>query len=392
MHTNYHIQEGSKLLSSLHQVPPLSVLARHALLHGLSRGIPVTFREEITNPIILSDDAFWHDLMNEARDRRLLCDTFLSALSESGMPPRKLELKGGRGDAAVTERWLFHGNSLGNTQSEQKNTFSSVSEMLLSSIGYLKLSDVRKHSSRSIRRVEDELFDKKNGYLSSHSDNDSLRRFVGKMGDLSTALHSVARTCNNLEHLEVGPFGRNRITESDYSLTGALKAVTASCQQLRHIFFHGLVLRADQTGSNSFGSLSFFESFSQNCGTTLERLSLSQCSGIQDRHIQALLLHNSGCPMLQMLDLSFTEVGSLSFSALSQRCADHGHMPLSSLILDGTMIDVKWLRNIVQSSLGRQLEELSLLACPALEKGVDVWDTLTVPKGVLPNIDRKSVV
>jgi hypothetical protein len=55
------------------------------------------------------------------------------------------------------------------------------------------------------------------------------------------------------------------------------------------------------------------------------------------------------------------------------------------------MIDVKWLRNIVQSSLGRQLEELSLLACPALEKGVDVWDTLTVPKGVLPNMKNLSI-
>ena len=377
---------------SLNKVTPLTVLSRYALLHGLSRGIPVTFREEITNPIILSDESFWNDLLNEARERRLLSDAFLLALCESGIPPRRLELKGGRGDAAVTERWLFSGSATGNFHSQShENYFSSAAEMLLSSLDHFKVSDIRKHGDQAFRRVEDELFDKTNGYLSCYGNSDTLHRFMGNSSDLSIALHAVARTCSSLEYLEVGPFGRNEITENDHGLTGALKAISASCKQLKSISFDGLVLRADQTVSSSLGSLSFFESFSQNCGSTLQSLSLSHCSGVQDRHIQSLLLYGAACPMLQSLDLSYTAVGCLSFSALSQRQPCQALTPLSRLILDGTLIDIKWLRKVVNSPLGNYLEELSLISCPLLEKGINVWDTLSSPCGILPHLNKLSI-
>ena len=300
------------------EVLPLSILSREALLHGLSEGISVTFDEKITNPLILSDDEFWNKLLSEAHDRRLLSDAFLRALCESGIPPRSLILKGGRGDVALSDRWLFGGGKSGEQIQRQTGdvaalSFSSACDMLLASLVHLRLSDIRTRSAGVglRRRVEYELFDKSRGYLSLNSD--SVNNLFGEnSSQLVNALHKIARTCINLECLEVGPFAGS--TEQLHGLTGALKAISASCLQLRSIKFNGLTLRGDHTGSNSIGKhLSFFESFSENCKGTLEILSLSKCLGVHDIHVQSLLLHESGCPNLQSIDLGFTGIGNLTF-------------------------------------------------------------------------------
>lgn len=378
------------------QIPSLATLARHALLHGLTAGHPVNFDEEVSNPVIL-DEQFWHDLMLEAAERRLMSDAFLSALCLSGMPPEKLILKGGRGDAAVSDRLLLTSHTSNSSfclssdadgtsaRQKQQQTFSSVSEMLLSSLLYLRLSDDRRrirqpYSSRTA--IEDAIFDRNKGY-NVQSQAEYLDRLAGE-DELAIALFNVARSCSNLERLDIGPF-RLSSTGAGSSITGSLKAISASCRYLRSINLNGVTLRGDQSGST--GSLSFFELFSQNCAETLEHLSLTNCSGVHDRHVQALLLHGSGCPMLKSLDLSFIGVNNLTFAALCQRSWG----ALKNLNLDGTAVSIAWLKKIIKSPIGESLEALSLLACPALDQGSEVWTVLTSPVGILPNLSELAI-
>mmetsp|Transcript_3143 Transcript_3143/g.4936 ORF Transcript_3143/g.4936 Transcript_3143/m.4936 type:complete len:1566 (-) Transcript_3143:77-4774(-) len=398
--TSHYVDSNKNTSENIEEVPSLAILARHTLLHGLAAGHPVNFDEEVSNPVIL-DEQFWDELMLEASERRLLSDTFLSALCLSGMPPHKLILKGGRGDAAVSDRLLLTNPSsmiCSNSSSDnaadgissrqkQQQTFSSVSDMLLSSLLHLRFSDDRRRRSNrqpysSRTAIEDAVFDRNKGY-NTQSQSDYLDRLSGE-DELATALHIVARSCSNLERLDIGPF-RLSSTGRGSGLTGSLKAISASCRYLRSINLNGVTLRGDQTGST--GSLSFFESFSQNCAETLEHLSLANCAGVYDRHVQALLLHGFGCPMLASLDLSFTGINNLTFAALCQRSWG----ALRKLKLDGTAVNIPWLKKIIKSPIGESLESLSLLACPALEKGSEVWTVLTSPVGILPNLTDLAI-
>ena len=399
-------------------IPTLQYLAREALLHGLADGHPVrlsrVIRGEVNNddegmlaaipmpssclsdegmddddedghentmpPIqmpcipvstaLLYDPTFWSGLISEAARRRLLSDEFLISLCESGIPPAQLELRGGLTDLAVTDRFLVKAprEASGQGVMMPQQTFGSASEMLISSLHHLRLSG-------GSERVSSDM---------------AVERLVGA-NDLETFLHRLSRSAADLESLTLGP----SLLQHELSNTwiGSIKGISSFCSRLRSIELHGLAFggtgRSD-SGSSIGGTTapssisSLFEALARNC-QTLEQLSLARSSGIQDRHLQSLLLElrdgTMSCPRLKDLDLSYTGVGPLAFSALCGRQlgylneggADYEE-GIRKLCLDGTGVDPAWLKRILSSL--PQLEDLSIIDCSNLEAGTEVWDII----------------
>lgn len=399
-------------------IPTLQHLAREALLYGLADGHPVRLSRVVlgemnddevmlADPIpampsscrsddddddndddcehpmppmqipcipvstaLLYDPTFWSGLISEAARRRLLSDEFLISLCESGIPPAQLELRGGLTDVAVTDRFLVKAprDVTGQGMMMPQQTFGSASEMLVSSLHHLRLSGGSERASSDM----------------------AVERLVGA-NDLETFLHRLSRSAVDLESLTIGP----SLLQHELSNTwiGSIKGISSFCTRLRSLELHGLAFggtgRSD-SGSSIGGTTapssisSLFEALARNC-RTLEQLSLARSFGIQDRHLQSLLLElrdgTISCPNLKDLDLSYTGVGPLAFSALCSRHLGYidedgtgDNKGIRKLCLDGTGVDPAWLKRIL-SSLPR-LEDLSLMHCSNLEAGPEIWDIL----------------
>lgn len=319
---------------------------------------------------LLYDPSFWSGLISEAARRRLLSDEFLISLCESGIPPAQLELRGGLTDVAVTDRFLVKAprDVPGQGMAMSQQTFGSASEMLISSLHHLRLSGGSERASSDM----------------------AVERLVGA-NDLETFLHRLSRSAADLESLTLGP----SLLQHELSNTwiGSIKGISSFCTRLRSLELHGLAFggtgRSDSGssigGTTAPSSISaLFEALARNC-QTLEQLSLARSSGIQDRHLQSLLLElrdgTMSCPNLKDLDLSYTGVGPLAFSALCSRQLGYldedgtdDSKGIRKLCLDGTGVDHSWLKRIL-SSLPR-LEDLSILHCSNLEAGPEIWDIL----------------
>ena len=396
-------------------IPTLQHLAREALLYGLVDGHPVKLSRIVrgemnddevmmADPIpmplscrsddddgdcehpmhpmamaipcipvstaLLYDPSFWSGLISEAARRRLLSDEFLISLCESGIPPAQLELRGGLTDVAVTDRFLVKAprDFTGQGVMMPPQTFGSASEMLISSLHHLRLSGGSERASSDM----------------------AVERLVGA-NDLGTFLHRLSRSASDLQSLTIGP----SLLQHELSNTwiGSIKGISSFCTRLRSLELHGLALggtgRSDSgasiggtTAPSSISSL--FEALARNC-QALEQLSFARSSGIQDRHLNALLLElrdgTMSCPNLKDLDLSYTGVGPLAFSALCSRQLGYldedgadGSKGIRRLCLDGTGVDHSWLKRIL-ASLPR-LEDLSIIHCSNLEAGPEIWDIL----------------
>uniref|UniRef100_A0A7S4J1Q1 RanBP2-type domain-containing protein n=1 Tax=Odontella aurita TaxID=265563 RepID=A0A7S4J1Q1_9STRA len=216
------------------------------------------------------------------------------------------------------------------------------------------------------------------------------------VADFEAVLHRVARSSAHLETFRLGP-GLLR-NDSSNKWLGALKAISANCTMLRSLEVEGISFgpsgRQSSTSGAEAGSSSsvsaLFEAMAVNCAS-LERLSLSRCSGVQDRHIQSLLLElrdgTASVPKLKELDLSYTDVNGLSFAALCSRrqmlTDNFGHGSanfIRKLNLDGTIVNVSWLKRII-TTIGENLEELSVMECPRLvDAGPELWSVLASTK------------
>jgi len=383
-------------------IPTLQRLARDAFLYGLADGhaaklssvaqgdriengvcagevprqISIIPQEDTFNPglasipastALLYDSAFWDGLLSEAARRRLLSDEFLTSLCSSGIPPTRLELRGGLTDLGVTDRFLVKAprDVASAASSHAQQSFASASEMIIANIQHLRLSG---------------------GSGERGSSDMAAERLVGQ-NDLETFLHRLSRTAVDLETLTLGP----GLLQHELSNTwiGSVKAISLSCRKLRSLQLYGLAFggtgRSDSGssigGTTAPSSISaLFEALARNC-QSLEELSLARSTGIQDRHGQALLLELRDGSMsvsnLIDLDLSYTRVGSLTFSALCNRQLGYASDSTSGrgiqkLNLDGTDVDISWLRRILSSL--NHLEDLSILSCPNLSCGPDVWD------------------
>jgi hypothetical protein len=319
---------------------------------------------------LLYDPSFWSGLISEAARRRLLSDEFLISLCELGIPPAQLELRGGLTDVAVTDRFLVKAprDVPGQGMAMSQQTFGSASEMLISSLHHLRLSGGSERASSDM----------------------AVERLVGA-NDLETFLHRLSRSAADLESLTLGP--SLLLHELSNTWIGSIKGISSFCTRLRSLELHGLAFggtgRSDSGssigGTTAPSSISaLFEALARNC-QTLEQLSLARSSGIQDRHLQSLLLElrdgTMSCPNLKDLDLSYTGVGPLAFSALCSRQLGYldedgtdDSKGIRKLCLDGTGVDHSWLKRIL-SSLPR-LEDLSILHCSNLEAGPEIWDIL----------------
>lgn len=316
---------------------------------------------------LLYDSAFWDGLLSEAARRRLLSDEFLTSLCSSGIPPARLELRGGLTDLGVTDRFLVKAprDVASAASGHAQQSFASASEMIIANIQHLRLSGGSGERGSSDLAVE---------------------RLVGQ-NDFETFLHRLSRSAVDLETLTLGP----SLLQHELSNTwiGSVKAISSSCPKLRSLQLRGLAFggtgRSDSGssigGTTAPSSISaLFEALARNC-QSLEELSLARSTGIQDRHGQALLLElrdgSMSVSKLTDLDLSYTRVGSLTFSALCNRQLGYASdntsgRGIQKLNLDGTDVDISWLRRMLSSL--NHLEELSILSCPNLSSGPDVWD------------------
>lgn len=203
--------------------------------------------------------------------------------------------------------------------------------------------------------------------------------------ELSSLLHQMARHNSTLKQLQLHWNGSTSTTSANCSENN--NNSHHSSTNLLSKCIQGLVLSTSSTLQIlKLEGIPFMHVFSSGileeaCCPCLHTISFAHSSGFRDRHGQALLSHSttatSRLPQLAHLDLSFTAVHNLTYTALI-----HYRKPLQSLNLNGTTLDMPFLRNIL-TSFSSHLQSLHIQSCPRISDGIELWNLLTSGKNNL---------
>jgi hypothetical protein len=204
--------------------------------------------------------------------------------------------------------------------------------------------------------------------------------------ELSSLLHQMSRHNSTLQRLELNWNGdANNIrastatsvasnmgySDSSSNLSSATNLLSKSIQAL-------LLTTSSTLQVLKLEGIPFVNVFSSGIledvnWARLHTLSFANSTGFRDRHGRALL-SQSRLPNLRHLDISFTSIHNLTYTALC-----HYRQPLLSLNLSGTTIDISFLRNIL-ISFSPFLQNLHVGCCPRLSDGSELWHLLTSEK------------